>query len=384
MTAADSPDETKRARPRLVLLTNLIAPYRLPVFQALGEVFELSILTGGDEANRAGWKGIERALEGIELKRSRGWTIPFRKRSERGAPRDQRYLQITPGYFFDLLARRPDATITTEMGVRTVIALTYGALFRRPVWIWWGGTRHTERFIGRHRRALRWLLARQGKRWISYGETSTEYLSDLSIARERIVQIQNCVDERIYTADAEPLRKLEPRPGFLCVGRLIACKGIDTLLLAAASLQREGHVFSLLIVGSGPDRGLFEESARKLGLVNVEFLGEQPPASMPRVYRSGDFLVFPTLDEVWGLVVNEALLSGVPVLSSVYAGCAKEILPEENLFDATSAVDLANAMKRALSGGISPPDSTRLKTSAEVARTLANDILGVLKSRKRA
>ena len=58
---------------------------------------------------------------------------------------------------------------------------------------------------------------------------------------------------------------------------------------------------------------------------------------MPGVYRSGDALILPTLSDVWGVVANEAVLSGIPVLCSKYAGCAKELLTEESVFDPEDA-----------------------------------------------
>ncbi len=58
---------------------------------------------------------------------------------------DFRYTHINPGFIWDLICLHPDAVISTEMGFRSICALIYGFVFRRQVWIWWGGTQHTER-----------------------------------------------------------------------------------------------------------------------------------------------------------------------------------------------------------------------------------------------
>ena len=188
------------------------------------------------------------------------------------------------------------------------MALAYGACFRKPVWVWWGGTVHTAVSYGRLRGLLRRLIARWNEHWISYGTTSTEYLLTLGIPRERILQIQNSVDERAYTTKAAPLWQIEPKPVLLYVGRLVACKGIGEFLCAAARLQALGLKFSILLVGDGRDRGALRQLAADLRLQNVCFYPAQPPEAMPGVYRSADVLVFPTMDDVWGLVANEAVL----------------------------------------------------------------------------
>ena len=76
----------------------------------------------------------------------------------------------------------------------------------------------------------------------------------LGISRARILEAQNSVDERCFGEPAEPAFKLQPKPVVLHVGQFIGRKGIDLLLKASAGLQKEGHEFSLLLVGSGRDK----------------------------------------------------------------------------------------------------------------------------------
>jgi len=95
---------------------------------------------------------------------------------------------------------------------------------------------------------------------------------------------------------------------------------------------------------------------------------------MAAVYRSGDVLVFPTLDDVWGLVVNEALWSGLPALVSIYAGCARELVPPESTFDPLDPADFAAKLRRAVAGELPPPDLTRLRRMAEVSDKIAQEL----------
>ncbi len=89
---------------------------------------------------------------------------------------------------------------------------------------------------------------------------------------------------------------------------------------------------------------------------------------MAEFYAAADLLVFPSLGDPWGLVVNEALACGVPVLCSRLAGCADDLIrPGENgwRFDPLDADDFS----RALAGALSCPDRERMgQRACEVAK----------------
>jgi glycosyltransferase involved in cell wall biosynthesis len=354
---------------RVCLLLNMVAPARLPLYSALAERFDLLVLHGGTEANRTSWQGTEQALANAAVKRAWGWQIPVNRKQE-GEFFDRRYIHITPGYLWHLFKFRPNAIVTNEMGFRTVVALACGSLLRVPVWIWWGGTLHTERSVGRVRKALRNVICHWSRHWISYGQTSTEYLKSLGVGADRIVEIQNAVDEKRFSADATADFQVHPRPVLLCVGQLVARKGVELMLAAAAALQTEGREFSLLLVGSGRNERDLKQLATDLNLKNVHFHPEQRPNRMPSVYRSGDVLVFPTLEDVWGLVANEAVLAGLPILCSKYAGCARELFSAENIFDPTIPSEFGEKLRQALAGQLAKADASRLRTTAQLASEL--------------
>lgn len=374
--------ERERAEPiskrkRVVIMVNLVAPYRVPVYETIGNAFETTILHSGHESNRTTWGDTLSKLKHCKTKKSWGFTIKIRK-GKRGSVYDYRYLHLTPGYFWDLVRIWPSAVIGDEMGFRTVAALIFGSLFQKPVWVWWGGTKHNARDIGKIKKALRWIIVRWAKRWISYGQTSTEYLEFLGVKRERILQIQNCVDETLFSPDAQPALQISPKPVLLHVGQLTNLKGGDRLIAACAELRSKGKVFSLLLVGNGPQRETWERQARELGFDDITFVAGKKPEEMASIYRSADVLVFATLDDVWGLVVNEALLCGVPVLGSIYAGCVEEILPEQNRFDPMNHEQFVEILNAFLQGMISPADTSPLKKSSEVGAMIVTAIKSVI------
>jgi glycosyltransferase involved in cell wall biosynthesis len=366
MTAANN-------RRKLALLTNMIAPYRLPLFSILGDQFDLLVLHGGKEANRDSWGNVEDTLPNAKVVRAWGWQIPFKEKLD-GKVFNERSFHITPGLLWHLLRFRPDGVISGEMGFRAAVALAYGTIFRKPVWTWSEATRHSERNIDLLRKALRKIVTFWADRWITSGVTSTEYLLDLGVKREKILQSQNSVDEERFQAAVEPAWLLRPRPVVLYVGRFVELKGVSLLLEAVATLQRAGGEFSLVLVGEGRERQALEQRAAELGLRNVHFQPAQPPEKMPSVYRSADLVVFPTLQDVWGFVANEAVLCGVPVLCSKYAGCAAELFPAESIFSPDNPSEFAEKLGAAIAGRLPKADPTRLKTTEYLVRELVNEL----------
>jgi len=364
---------TANKKIKLALLINIIAPYRLPICSALADQFDFLLLHGGKEANRDTWSNFEDALPNAKVVRAWGWQIRYMKKVN-GAVFDEKFIHITPGFLWHLLCFRPDVIISNEMGFRSLIALTYATVFRKPVWIWWGGTLHSERNIGRLRKALRKIIALWADHWVTYGQTSTEYLLSLGVKRKQILQSQNGIDEEQFKANVEPAWVIEPRPVVLHVGQFIERKGISSLIEAAAALQREGREFSLLLVGSGRDKLAIERRVEALGLKNVNFQPAQPPQKMPSVYRSADLVVFPTLEDVWGLVANEAVLSGVPVLCSKYAGCAPELFTPESIFAPEDLGDFCQKLRDAISGRLPAPEPSRLKSTRQIVAELVQEL----------
>jgi glycosyltransferase involved in cell wall biosynthesis len=362
---------------KVALLLNIIAPARISFYSLLANHFDLMLLHGGEEANRTTWSGLERVLPNARVVRAWGWQIHHAKKLH-GEVFDEKFIHITPGFLWHLLRFQPDAVITNEMGLRSVIALLYGSVFRKPVWIWWGGTLHSERNVGPLRKILRKVISKWADRWISYGQTSTEYLEHLGVERNRILQSQNAIDEEQFQTDAEPAWKIQPRPVVLCTGQLIERKGITLLLDSAAKVQHLGYDFSLLLVGSGREKEALQRRVEDLGLKNVEFRPAQTPEKMPSVYRSADLMVFPTLEDVWGLVANEAVLSGIPVLCSKYAGCAPELFPPENIFSPDDQSEFARKLLLAVSGQLSKTDPARLKSTRQLGLELVQELNSVL------
>lgn len=118
--------------------------------------------------------------------------------------------------------------------------------------------------------------------------------------------------------------KREYQAKYLYIGRMSHEKNVDTLLSAFAQL----HGATLTCVGVGPELASLQASAPK----NVTFLGSVDNAGIKNLCLTHDFLILPSLKEPWGLVVEEALYFGLPVIASELCGAAELIKYGKNGF----------------------------------------------------
>lgn len=179
----------------------------------------------------------------------------------------------------------------------------------------------------------RWIYC-QADAIVVYGEHVKNYLIGLNIAAEKIFVAAHAVDNSAYNRPVCEQEKaaLRAKLGFgnsqivLYLGRLEEIKGIDYLIRAFARLNHNNAV--LVIAGDGSLREHLEALAREQGIQeSSRFVGYVSPESSQVYYAIADLFVLPSVamptgKELWGLVVNEAMNQGLPVVTTDAVGAA--------------------------------------------------------------
>ena len=134
---------------------------------------------------------------------------------------------------------------------------------------------------------------------------------------------------------------------FLYVGRLVSCKGLETLLEVFSRLHRSLLLKTeLILVGGGEQEA--DLKAVWQNVHGISFVGKKYGNDLIEVYRQGDCLVLPSKAETWGLVVNEAMAAGLPVIVSDSVGAQWDLLENKEtgiIFPTGDADALYEAMK---------------------------------------
>jgi glycosyltransferase involved in cell wall biosynthesis len=164
------------------------------------------------------------------------------------------------------------------------------------------------------------------------GTAARESVLARGARRDRVRVFANTVDieDWMERADRLPARSSDGDVVVLSVGRLVPEKGFDILLRATA--QTGDERLRLVIAGAGPDADRLAELAKHLG-VRLELKGDLPRDALAAEYVAADIFALLSPHEPWGVVVNEAAASGLPLVLSDRVGAAYDLLRDgENGF----------------------------------------------------
>jgi glycosyltransferase involved in cell wall biosynthesis len=178
------------------------------------------------------------------------------------------------------------------------------------------------------------LLLRAFDAALYVGERSKEYWRHYGFPEHRLFFSPHCVDNQWFAARAtsEVGAALRERLGIspqarvaLFAGKLVEFKRPLDLIEAAALTNCTGRSVEVLVAGSGPLQESLAERAREMN-VRLHLLGFCNQTAMPGAYAAANLLVLPSNGrETWGLVANEALACGLPIVVSGASGCAPDL-----------------------------------------------------------
>jgi glycosyltransferase involved in cell wall biosynthesis len=318
--------------PRLAIVTNRVPDYRVPVFTALLEWpgIQLTIYTS-DPLNYS----CEEARTRLRLVHARGLRVPWATRHRAAGAVQQEHLPISIGLLWQLSQARPEVIVSGDLGLRSLMCWAASLVCGARLVLWSEETLASARGRSALQRRLREFLVPRARAFLAWGRPAAGYLRSLGVIESRIYPCAQAVNNAFWskmaaTTDRASVRRTLGVSGrvFLLVGQLIERKGISQFLSAWARVPRSTRQGSrAIIVGTGHLSAPLRQLARELELDDVEFAGAKSPGELAGYYAAADALVLPSLEDVWALVVNEALWFGLPVLGSRQAGAAHDLIP---------------------------------------------------------
>lgn len=319
-------------RRRLVILTEIISPYRIPLFNALVQHEEVDlhvIFLAETDPTLRDWHVYKN-----EIQFSYEVLPSWRKRFGR-----YNWL-LNRGVGHALSKSAPDLILCGGYNyVASWQSLIWARVHKIPFILWSESNAKDLRRGHILVELLKSAFLRKCNGFVVPGQPAQEYLQNEKNIKEGLIfTAPNAVDNDLFAASAAVARRDAagrreslglPERYFLFVGRLVREKGVFELLSAYAKLdaslrRRVGLVF----VGDGVCRGPLEEEAASISPGVVRFAGFAQREQLAIFYALAEMLVLPTYADTWGLVVNEAMACGLPVILSRAAGCAADLLKE--------------------------------------------------------
>jgi 1,2-diacylglycerol 3-alpha-glucosyltransferase len=316
---------------RVVILTEIIAPYRIPVFNALASRPELDLrvifLAETDTSLRQWRVYIEEIHFSYQILFSWRWRL------------GKSNFLANWGLWAALNTIKPQVIICGGYNYLASWEALLWARRRRVGFVLWS---ESNKYDARRKQswveALKVSFLKHCDRFVVPGKASYEYLTSLGSPAENIWTAPNAVDNSLFASGAEIAhtnaievrQKLKlPSRYILFVGRLVPEKGVFDLLQAYANLESAMRLeVGLVFAGDGNSRDELMQRAKAISPGTVCFPGFAQREDLTGLYALAELLVLPTHTDPWGLVVNEAMACGVPVVVSSVAGCSSDLVED--------------------------------------------------------
>ena len=316
---------------RLVILTEIISPYRIPLFNALaqhtGVDLHVVFLAETDPGLRQ-WQVYKEEI------RFSYQVLPSWRR------RVGKYnALLNRGVGRALAEAAPDVILCGGYNyIASWQSLTWARGRGIPYFLW---SESNAMELRRGHAVVEFLKSEFLRRCTGFvvpGRSAEEYLRSRRLNDDRIFIAPNAVDNDLFSGAAAEARQnaaarreelFLPARYFLFAGRLVREKGVFELLSAYAELEASmRQQIGLVFVGDGGSRQQLEQAAASIFPGVIKFAGFAQRDQLPSYYGLAEMLILPTYTDTWGLVVNEAMACALPVILSRAAGCAIDLVKE--------------------------------------------------------
>jgi glycosyltransferase involved in cell wall biosynthesis len=218
--------------------------------------------------------------------------------------------------------------------------------------------------------------------FLAVGTSAVNYLESIGAPPDKIFKIAYTTDiDRFATT---PLaRRANKARRLLYCGQFVERKGLIPFLkvLSQWAVDHPSQEIDVALAGDGPLRVPLSKLPLA-GNVKLEFLGVFQYDDLPEIYGSAEVFVLPTLADTWAVVVNEALLAGLPVLGSAYAQAVDELIQEGRngwIFRPDNAEDTYRAIDRMMNTSAAELEAMRVygrKLASELSPERVADLIG--------
>lgn len=352
----------------IVALTHYLPPYMARVLYFVTQkVPKFDILLSIDqEPNRA----FGNTWDGLNVHIQKSWM--FRRPWKHSAGfTDELFVHVPHDTIRQLRRRDPDIVFSYELGFRSLASSIYCSLYRKPLVLCVCVSEHSEQGRGRLRHWLRRYLLRRATAVTFNGPSCKKYLQEqYSTPESKLFHFPYCTSDQFrYEGPLERSEEADHR--FLCIGQLSERKGVLPMLEALSEYceTRPDKHLEIDLVGKGP----LEETIGSLQTpsnLKIRMLGHMDYQSMSAAMSECGVLIFPTMADEWGLVVNEGMAAGLPVLGSVYGQASTTLIePGKNgwLYRPDSFEDFATKLDTILATPHSQLSAMRSAAQATVA-----------------
>jgi len=305
---------------KIFILTTILAPYRVEYFNELGKYCELTVCfeTKTEEGRDEEWyKSDFNNFKAIFLK---DWDKP--------------QVRIKKDIFKHIKNNDYDIAIAFEYSTPTALLFMLKNIINHKLYC----INIDGGFISNNiiKSAVKQFFIKRAGACLASGNMAAQYLMHYGCRKEQIfyhnfssLREREIIEGPITKRHKELLKRdlnIKEKKIILSVGQFIYRKGFDVLLEACTMVSKE---FGVYIVGGQP---IAEYIAikEKYKLKNVHFVGFKNKEELKKYYMASDLFVLPTREDIWGLVINEAMAYGLPIITTNRCIAGLELVDNDN------------------------------------------------------
>lgn len=313
---------------KILAFADFPSPYRVEVFKGLNQEYELFVVFDkmSDQNRSSEWFCKDTGLNSISLLTNEG---------------QNKYNATLKNL------REFDLVLAYDYHIKNAIKLQIQCMLQKVPYI----MNLDGAFIRKNilKNAIKRVLIKGASGYFASGSHAVEYFKFFGAKQEKIfvhpftsLHKEDILNKSITDEEKKYFRHeldLADKKTVLTIGQFIPRKGFD-ILIKAWSKNLDANA-QLIIVGGGDDEGYYKTLIRENGCKNIILVGYKSKTELFKYYKAADVFVLPTREDIWGLVINEAMACGLPVISSDMCLGALELLD----FECIVPVDDVNSLK---------------------------------------
>ncbi len=314
---------------KILVITNIPNPYRLPLFNELNQQLiqsnmELKVIFAAETYSRRKFV--------LDMKDCK-FNFAFLGSSQISFG-DSEKTTFRYGNLSDVLKKeQPDRIIVSGFSMATMKVWWYTRFRKAEFLIWSGSVTVKGKGMGVLRRLQRSLLIAYSSAFVVYGERAKKYLLSLNVNEEKIFKGINTVDTTFFSEQSQILKENRVnstnKKHITFVGYLSKRKNVSQLINCIQLLKTQRNDFMLEVIGDGDDKVQLMDLVKEMNLDDcIHFAGFKQKNELPEYYSRTDVFLFQTNFDIWGLVLNEAMAAGLACIVSPNAGAADDLIVE--------------------------------------------------------
>jgi len=298
---------------KIALVTNIPAPYRIPVYNKVAEVYGddfLVVFCAKYEPNRA-------------------WNLPvikcnhlFLKEKIHAKKDGYNFVHNNIEVLNKLNEYNPDIVITTGYNPTHLYAWLYTVVKRKKHIPMTDGWTYSEHNLSWLHRWIRKVVFKTSDAYIGASKNSMALFESYGVANSKIFQSHLCVNNKSFANT----NSLDMRPFDLMFSGSFHERKLPYLFADVARILKEKIPnLKVLILGDGELKTKFF-AMLEASKIEYSYAGYVKQEELPQYYNQSKLFLFTTRLDAWGLVVNEAMASGTPVITTPYAGVINDLV----------------------------------------------------------